>query len=157
MNSPCWNRACSLLQRMDCGDQKLSRRCVRTSVTYCWSWVRRRMLDAAKVVAMEQAFQIVSVDRSLTNWGHYHITSLDTAPKPGSPDRWSITSVLGALAAGDLFYTISRLGDPAFARPYRCMCGFATVRATPAGDTKDGLESLSADQWETKRSTPASF
>jgi len=106
---------------------------------------------------MEQAFQIVSVERSLTNWGHYHITALDTAPKPGSPDRWSITSVLSALADGDLFYTISGLGDPAFARPYRCMCGFETVRTTPAGDTKDGLERLSADEWEIRQTTPAPF
>jgi len=106
---------------------------------------------------MEQAFQVVSVERSLTNWGHYHITALDTAPKPGSPDRWSITSVLSALADGDLFYTITGMGDPAFARPYRCMCGFETVRTTPAGDTTDGLEKLSADEWEIRQTTPAPF
>ncbi len=106
---------------------------------------------------MEHAFQIVSVDRSLTNWGHHHITAIDTAPKPGSPDSWPISSVLGALAAGDLFYAINGLGDPAFARPYRCMCGFETIRVTPAGDVKDGLERLSMDEWEVNRSTPASF
>ncbi len=115
------------------------------------------MLEAAKVVAMEHAFQIVSVDRSLTNWGHYHVTAIDTAPKPGSPDHWSITSVVGALTAGDLFYTITGMGNPAFARPYRCMCGFETIRTTPADNAKDGLERLSMDEWEAEGSTPAAF
>ncbi len=105
---------------------------------------------------MAQAFQIVSVDRSLTNWGHHHITTVDTAPKPGSPDHWPIAAVLGALAAGDLFYTVSGLGDPAFARPYRCRCRFETIRTTPADDMKDGLETLSMD-WEEQRSSPAPF
>jgi hypothetical protein len=115
------------------------------------------MLVVTKVVDMAQAFQIVSVSRSLTNWGHPHITAIDTAPKPGSPDSWPITSALGALGAGDLFYTITGMEDPAFARPYRCMCGFETIRTTPADDIKDGLERLSMDEWETKRSTPAAF
>lgn len=115
------------------------------------------MLVVGKVVTMEQAFQIVSVHRSLTNWGHHHITAVNTAPQPGSPDHWSITSVLGALAAGDLFYTVSGLGDPTFARPYRCMCGFETIRTTPSEDTKDGLERLSGDERERGGSTPASF
>jgi hypothetical protein len=57
------------------------------------------MLVEAKVVAMAQAFQIVSVSRSLTNWGHHHITAIDTAPMPGSPDSWPIASALGALGA----------------------------------------------------------
>lgn len=104
---------------------------------------------------MEHAFQIVSVDRSRMNWGHYHITALGTAPKPGSPDHWSITSVLGALAAGDLFYTITGMGDPAFARPYRCMCGFETIRTTLANDINDGLENLSMDEWKTDGSASA--
>jgi len=106
---------------------------------------------------MEHAFQIVSVDRSLTNWGHCHITALDTAPKPGFSHHWPIASVLSALAAGDLFYWITGMGDPAFARPYRCMCGFETIRTTPANDIKDGLESLSMDEWKAEGSTPAAF
>jgi hypothetical protein len=37
------------------------------------------------------------------------------------------------------------------------MCGFETIRTTTADDIKDGLERLSMDEWETKRSTPAAF
>ena len=110
--------------------------------------VRRRTLDAARIVTMENAFQIVSVDRSLTNWGHCHITALDTTPQPGSPDHWPITWVLGALGGGDLFYVITKLEGPAFARPYRCMCGFATIRTTPSDEMNDGLQSVSMDEWE---------
>src|SRR5579863_5576626 len=106
---------------------------------------------------MTQAFQIESVRRSVTNWGHHHITAVGTAPKPGSPDRWPIASVLGVLASGDLFYTITDLGEPAFARPYRCMCGFQTIRTTPSDETTDGLESISEDLWDEERSAPAPF
>lgn len=106
---------------------------------------------------MTQAFQIVRVERSLTNWGHHHITTVGTDPKPGSPDTWSIASVLSAIAAGEIFYTITGLGDPAFARPYRCMCGFATIRTTPSGESKDGFEGISTDEWEVEGSTPAPF
>ncbi len=95
---------------------------------------------------MAQAFQIVRVDRSLTNWGHHHITAVSTAPKPGSPASWPIASVLDALAEGELFYTITGGGDPAFARPYRCMCGFETIRTTPSDNPNDGLEAMSRDQ-----------
>jgi len=116
-----------------------------------------RKLMVTKVVAMAQALQIASVSRSLTNWGHPHITAIDTAPRPGFPASWPIASVLSALAAGDLFYTIIGRGDPAFARPYRCMCGFGTIRTTRADDTKDGLERLSMDEWEAEGSTPAAF
>jgi hypothetical protein len=105
---------------------------------------------------MTQAFQIVSVGRSVTNWGHHHVTAVGTAPKPGSPDRWPIASVLGVLAAGDLFYTITDLGEPAFARSYRCMCGFETIRTTPSDEATDGLESMSVDRDE-ERTTPAPF
>jgi hypothetical protein len=106
---------------------------------------------------MTQAFQIESVRRSVTNWGHHHITAVGTAPKPGSPDSWPIASVLGVLASGDLFYTITDLGEPAFARPYRCICGFQTIRTTPSDETTDGLESISEDAWDQERSTPAPF
>src|ERR1700688_1089564 len=99
------------------GRPKLLRRCVAATVTHCWSWVRRRILEATKVVTMGRAFHIVSVDRSLTNWGHYHVTAVGIAPEPGSPDRWPITWVLGALGDGDLFYTIAKLEGPAFVRP----------------------------------------
>ena len=106
---------------------------------------------------MTQAFQIESVQRSVTNWGHRHVTAVGTAPKPGSPDQWPIASVLGVLAAGDLFYTITDLREPAFARPYRCICGFQTIRTTPSDETTDGLESISGAAWEEERSTPAPF
>ena len=115
------------------------------------------MLVVTKVVAMAQAFQIVSVSRSLTNWGHPHVTAIDTAPRPGFPASWPIASILSALAAGDLFYTIIGRGDPAFARRYRCMCGFETIRTTPADDTKDGLESISIDECQEQEFTPALF
>lgn len=94
---------------------------------------------------MAQAFHIVGVEKSLTNWGHHHITRVQTAPKPGFADDWPITSVLCALAAEDLFYTITNLGDPAFARPYRCMCGFQTIRTTPSEDTRDGFEHVATN------------
>jgi hypothetical protein len=97
---------------------------------------------------MAQAFHIVAVERSLTNWGHHHITRVSTSPKPGSPEDWSIASLLSALAAGDLFYTVTSLGDPAFARPYRCMCGFQTIRTTTSEDAKDGFENIPGDERE---------
>jgi len=106
---------------------------------------------------MAQAFHIVSVERTLTNWGHHHITAVGTDPKPGAPDNWPIASVLGAIASGEIFYTITGLGDPAFARPYRCICGFETIRTTPSGESKDGLEGISADEWQEQGSTPAPF
>jgi hypothetical protein len=106
---------------------------------------------------MAQAFQIVSVERSVTNWGHRHVTTVGTAPKPGFQDRWPVASVIGALAGGDLFYTITEMGDPAFARPYRCMCGFETVRTTPSDETSDGLDRMTVDEWDDERSTPAPF
>jgi hypothetical protein len=106
---------------------------------------------------MARAFQIVSVERSVTNWGHRHITTVETAPKPGCQDRWPVASVVGALADGDLFYTITPMGDPAFARPYRCMCGFETVRTTPGDETSDGLEIITVDEWDDDRFTPAPF
>jgi hypothetical protein len=106
---------------------------------------------------MTQAFQIVSVGRSVTNWGHRHVTAVGTAPKPGSPDRWPIVSVIGVLAAGDLFYTITDLREPAFARPYRCICGFETIRTTPSDEPADGLESISVVDWDEERTTAAPF
>ena len=106
---------------------------------------------------MAQAFQVVSVGRSETNWGHRHITAVGTAPKPGSPDRWPVSSVIGALAAGDLFYTITDLGDPAFARPYRCICGFETIRTTPSDEISDGLETITVHESDEERSTPTPF
>jgi hypothetical protein len=104
---------------------------------------------------MTQAFQIVSVGRSVTNWGHHHVTAVGTAPKPGSPDRWSITSVLGVLAGGDLFYTITELREPAFARPYRCICGFETIRTTPGDEASDGLDSISVVDEDEAWAAPA--
>jgi hypothetical protein len=101
-----------------------------------------------KVEAMAHAFQIVGVDRTITNWGHRHVTSVGTAPEPGSPDLWPITWVLGALAAGDLFYTTAKVDGTVFARPYRCICGFATIRTTPSDELSDGLESTSMEAWE---------
>src|SRR5579864_2680120 len=106
---------------------------------------------------MTQAFQIVSVGRSVTNWGHHHVTAVGTAPKPGSPDRWPITAVLGMLASGDLFYTITDLGEPAFARSYRCICGFETIRTTPSDEITDGLETMSVAEWDEERATAAPF
>ena len=91
---------------------------------------------------MAQAFQIVGVDRSLTNWGHVHVTAVTTAPKPGFLDGWPVASVLKMLAAGDLFYVVTDLGDPAFARPSRCWCGFETIRATAGDGADDGLAHL---------------
>jgi hypothetical protein len=108
-----------------------------------------------KVEIMAHAFEIVSVDRTVTNWGHQHVTAVRTAPEPGSPDRWPITWVLGALAAGDLFYTINKAEGTAFARPYRCICGFATIRTTPSDEMGDGLESISMKAWQ-ELSAPAS-
>jgi hypothetical protein len=93
---------------------------------------------------MAQAFQIVSVDRTLTNWGHRHITTVATAPKPGFPDRWPVAAVVKSIAAGDLFYTVTGLGDPAFAHTQRCWCGFVTIRSTPNDDLQDGFETLPA-------------
>ena len=104
---------------------------------------------------MAQAFHIVSVDRSLTNWGHRHITALGTAPKPGFPDHWRIALVLGMIADGDLFYMVSDLGSPAFAHSYRCWCGFETIRTTSNDNAADGLEGLSVDRWEEQRFAPA--
>jgi hypothetical protein len=46
------------------------------------------------------------------------------------------------LGTGDLFYVVTNLGDPAFARSYRCWCGFETIRTTPGDDTDDGLAHL---------------
>jgi hypothetical protein len=97
---------------------------------------------------MAEAFHIVSVERSLTNWGHRHITAVHTAPKPGFLNDWPIASVLAALVADDLFFTITPMGDPAFARPYRCMCGFQTIRTTPSDLTEDGFERISTDHGE---------
>ena len=91
---------------------------------------------------MAQAFQIERVDRSLTNWGHHHITAVGTAPKPGFDDVWPVDSVVKALDGGELFYTVTAWGEPAFARPYRCWCGFETVRATPGDAVLDGMENL---------------
>ena len=104
---------------------------------------------------MAQAFQIVSVDRSLTNWGHRHITSVGTAPKPGFVDAWPVSSVLKALVAGELFYTVTVLGEPAFARRYRCWCGFETIRTTASDAITDGMENLPASDREAATSTPA--
>jgi len=106
---------------------------------------------------LPQAFQIVRVERSITNWGHRHVTAIGTDTKPGSPEDWPIASVLSALAAGEIFYTITGFGDPAFARPYRCMCGFETIRTTPSDETKDGLEGIATEEWEEDGSTPAPF
>ena len=106
-----------------------------------------------KVEAMAHAFQIVGVERTITNWGHQHVTAVGTAPEPGSPDSWPIAWVLGALAAGDLFYTMNDVEGTAFARPYRCMCGFATIRTTPSDELRDGLESASMEAWEELRAT----
>jgi hypothetical protein len=106
---------------------------------------------------MAQAFQIVSVGRAVTNWGHRHITAVGTAPKPGFPDRWAIDSVIAALTGGDIFYTTTDLGDPAFARPYRCMCGFETIRTTSSDKPNDGLEAISVDERYEERSRTASL
>jgi len=106
---------------------------------------------------MPQAFQIVRVERSLTNWGHHHITSIGTDSKPGCPDSWPIASVLSAINSGEIFYTITGYGDPAFARPYRCMCGFETIRTTPSDETDDGLEGIATDEMPEDHATPASF
>jgi len=107
-----------------------------------------------KAEKMAEAFHIVSVDRSLTNWGHRHITALGTAPKPGFPDHWSIASVLSMIGAGELFYTMSVLGSPAFAHPYRCWCGVETIRTTANDKADDGFEGLSKDQSGDERFAP---
>ena len=103
---------------------------------------------------MTQAFQIVSVDRSLTNWGHHHVTAVGTAPKPGFVDTWPMSSVLKMLATGDIFYTVTSLGDPAFARSHRCWCGYETVRTTPVDDLEDGLEGLPVVDMQASHATP---
>jgi len=104
---------------------------------------------------MAQAFQIVSVTRTLTNWGHRHITAIGTAPKPGFVDAWSVASVLKALAAGELFYTVTNLGEPAFARPHRCWCGFETIRTTASDAITDGMENLPIPDPEGENATSA--
>jgi hypothetical protein len=106
---------------------------------------------------MTQAFQIVSVDRSLTNWGHRHVTAVGTAPKPGFLETWAVASVVKMLAAGDLFYSITSLGEPAFARPFRCWCGFETIRTTAGEEISDGLEGLPALGGGEPASTPSAW
>jgi hypothetical protein len=97
---------------------------------------------------MAEAFQISCVERSMTNWGHRHITGLGTAAKPGSPERWAIATVLGRVAEGDLFYAVNALGEPVFVHPYRCWCGTRTVRTTSDDDTSDLLDTVVSCDWE---------
>jgi len=97
---------------------------------------------------MAEAFQVSCVTRSETNWGHRHITGLGTAAKPGSPDRWHITTVLARIAGGDLFYAVGASGDPVFVRPYRCWCGFETIRTSIGEEIADQLDALSTCEWE---------
>jgi len=96
---------------------------------------------------MPEAFQIVCLARSLTNWGHRHITGLETAAKPGAPDRWGIATVLGRLGCGDLFYTVNALGDPVFVRPCRCWCGTETIRTTNEDEGTEALDGLPSCTW----------
>jgi hypothetical protein len=100
---------------------------------------------------MAEAFQLSCVTRSETNWGHHHITGLGTVTKPGSPDRWPITTVLARLAGGDLFYAVGASGDPVFVRAYRCWCGFETIRMSSGEDIADQLDALSRCEWEIEK------
>ncbi len=96
---------------------------------------------------MAEAFQISCVARSLTNWGHRHITGVETAAKPGSPERWDMATVLGRLTAGDLFYTVNAMHDPVFVHPWRCWCGIRTIKTTGDDETADVLDDLPTCSW----------
>jgi hypothetical protein len=97
---------------------------------------------------MAEAFQVSCVARSETNWGHRHITGIGTVAKPGSPDRWPITAVLGRIAGGDLFYAVNASGDLVFVHAYRCWCGTETIRTTGGDDVADDLDALAICEWE---------
>jgi hypothetical protein len=97
---------------------------------------------------MPEAFQVVCVERSQTNWGHRHITGIGTAPKPGAPERWPMATVIGRLAGGDLFYVVSALGEPIFCQRYRCWCGTESLRTTADEGALEPLEALESCDWE---------
>jgi hypothetical protein len=102
---------------------------------------------------MTEAFQVSCVVRSQTNWGHWHITAIRTADKPGSPDRWPIAVVVGRLKGGDLFYLTGSFGDPVFVRPFRCWCGFETITARHAEELDDPVDALPSCEWSTDDAT----
>jgi len=93
---------------------------------------------------MTEAFQLACVTRSRTNWGHVHITGIGTVPTPGSDDHWPVAAVIARIEDGDLFYVIGALGDPAFVRPFRCFCGFATITAKLGEQSADPVDGLPA-------------
>jgi len=91
---------------------------------------------------MPEAFQLSRVVRSRVNWGHRHITGVRTVPTPGKLDRWPVEAVVSRLREGDLFYMISRLGDPLFVHPFRCWCGYETISARLSDDAADAVDAL---------------
>ena len=96
---------------------------------------------------MAEGFQIVCADRSETSRRHVHITAVGTAPRPGSPSRWSIASVLNMLVLGNRFYMIDDRGDPVFVRRYHCECGVETIRTMADDGRTDSLDSLRICDW----------
>ena len=91
---------------------------------------------------MPEAFQLSGVVRSRVNWGHRHVTGVRTAPTPGKLDRWPVEAVVSRLREGDLFYMISRMGDPLFVHPIRCWCGYETISARLTDDAADAVDAL---------------
>ena len=91
---------------------------------------------------MPEAFQLSGVVRSRVNWGHRHISGVRTVPTPGKLDRWPVEAVVSRVREGDLFYMISRLGDPLFVHPIRCWCGYETISARLSDDAVDAIDAL---------------
>jgi hypothetical protein len=86
-------------------------------------------------------YEIVCADRSEVLGRHRHVTAVGLAGPGNLVTGWTVEGVLHRYANGDRFY-ISVDGDPAFVHPYRCGCGYETIRTTPDDETIDVLDGL---------------
>lgn len=77
-----------------------------------------------------------------------HIMAVGTSSNASDyADRqWTVQEVWDAIAQGDVFYT-SAGGYVAGVNPYRCGCGWGSLRSTPDATTANNLDSMRLCQW----------
>jgi hypothetical protein len=62
---------------------------------------------------------------------HQHVTGVGVGVDPAqAPHHWTVDQVRDSIDQGDRFYTFSR-GETALVEPYRCTCGYQTIRSAP--------------------------
>jgi hypothetical protein len=70
---------------------------------------------------------------------HRHVTEVGTGIDPDEVvHHWTVDEVLTSMDHGDRFYTFFR-GETAIVEPYRCSCGYETLRSAGDGSAAHGL------------------